>query len=73
MVLCTEAGLKRLTGERKRAILVAATAIANATPRGPDEFDKAVCRRAALIAYEQAGLGPKDVSVVEVHDATAMG
>lgn len=73
VVLCTEAGLKRLTGERKRAILVAATAIATATPRGPDEFDKAVCRRAALIAYEQAGLGPKDVSVVEVHDATAMG
>ena len=73
VVLCTESGLKRLTGERKRAILVAATAIATATPRGPDEFDKAVCRRAALIAYEQAGLGPKDVSVVEVHDATAMG
>lgn len=73
VVVCTEAGLKRLTGERKRAIRVAATAIATATPRGPDEFDKAVCRRAAQIAYEQAGIGPDDVSVVEVHDATAMG
>lgn len=73
VVLCTEAGLKRLTGDRKRAILVAATAIATATPRGPDEFDKAVCRRAGQLAYEQAGIGPKDVSVVEVHDASAMG
>ena len=26
-----------------------------------------------MMAYEQAGIGPEDVSVVEVHDATAMG
>jgi acetyl-CoA acetyltransferase len=25
------------------------------------------------MAYEQAGIGPEDVSVAEVHDATAMG
>ena len=28
---------------------------------------------AAKRAYEMAGLGPKDVSVAEVHDATALG
>jgi acetyl-CoA acetyltransferase len=73
VIVCNEAGLAKLNGDRRRAIKVAATAITTPIPRNPDEFDKAVCHRAALLAYEQAGLGPKDVSVVEVHDATAMG
>jgi acetyl-CoA acetyltransferase len=73
VLVCNEAGLARLNGDRRRAIKVAATAIATPIPREPDEFQKAVCRRTAQLAYEQAGLGPDDVSVVEVHDATAMG
>lgn len=73
VIVCTEAGLNRLGIDRRRAIRVAATAIATATQRAPDQFDQAVCRRAARAAYEQAGLGPEDVSVVEVHDASAMG
>lgn len=73
VLVCTEAGLKRLGVDRRRAIKVAATAIATATPRAADAFDQAVCRRAGRLAYEQAGIGPKDVSVVEVHDASAMG
>ncbi|MCK6401346.1 MAG: thiolase family protein [Sphaerotilus natans subsp. sulfidivorans] len=76
VVLCTEAGLKRLNGSRTRAIRVAATALATARAYTEAEFlayDQAVCRRAANQAYEQAGIGPEDVSVVEVHDATAMG
>jgi acetyl-CoA acetyltransferase len=35
--------------------------------------ERHVSRRAALKAYEQAGAGPEDMSVAEVHDATAMG
>jgi acetyl-CoA acetyltransferase len=73
VILCSEAGLKRLNGTRLRAIKVAGTAITTSTDRRVDEFDKAACRRAANLAYERAGLGPADVSVVEVHDATAMG
>jgi acetyl-CoA acetyltransferase len=73
VIVCTEAGLKKLGFDRRRAIRVAATAIATATPRAPDQFDQAVCRRAGRAAYEQAGIGPEDVSVVEVHDASAMG
>ncbi len=73
VVVANEKGLGRMQGNRNRAIKVAATAIATATDRGPMEFEKAVCRRAADIAYERAGLGPQDVSVVEVHDATAVG
>ncbi|MEY2873533.1 MAG: hypothetical protein RLZZ373_904 [Pseudomonadota bacterium] len=73
VLVCTEAGLKRLGVDRRRAIRVAATAIATATPRGATDFDQGVCRRAAQMAYAQAGIGPEDVSVAEVHDATAMG
>jgi acetyl-CoA acetyltransferase len=72
-IVCTEAGLKRLGVDRRRAIRVAATALATATPRAADDFANAVCRRTALMAYERAGLGPQDVSVAEVHDASAMG
>ena len=73
VVVCTEAGLKRLGACRDRAITVAATAISTSTPRAADDFEQAVCRRTGMMAYEQAGIGPEDVSVVEVHDATAMG
>jgi len=73
VIVATEKGLAKLKGNRDRAIKVAATSIATAAPRGATEFDKSVCRRAANKAYEKAGIGPQDVSVVEVHDATAMG
>lgn len=73
VIVCTRKGLARLNGSEGRAIKVAATAITTAAPRAATEFEKAVGRRAALKAYEAAGLGPADVSVAEVHDATAMG
>ncbi len=73
VIVCTEAGLKRLGGARRRAIKIAATSIATATPRAADAFAQSVCRRSADMAYERAGLGPEDVSVAEVHDASAMG
>lgn len=76
VLVCTEAGLKRLSGSRSRVVKVAATALTTAGAYTEAEFldyDQAVCRRAAKQAYEQAGIGPQDVSVVEVHDATAMG
>jgi acetyl-CoA acetyltransferase len=73
VVVCNEDGLKKLGVSRSRAIKVAATAIATATAREATDFEHAVCRRTANMAYEQAGLGPEDVSVVEVHDATAIG
>jgi acetyl-CoA acetyltransferase len=66
-------GLKRLGISKARAIKVASSALLTATPRSPLEFDKAVCQRTANLAYERAGLGPDDVSLAEVHDATAMG
>ena len=32
-----------------------------------------ISQRAAAVAYEVAGIGPQDVHVIEVHDATAFG
>ncbi len=72
-ILCTEAGLKRIGANRKRCIRVAASVIGSFTHRGLDEPQKSAGRLAALKAYEIAGLGPEDIDVAEVHDASAMG
>src|SRR3712207_8518642 len=39
--------------------------------RRPEEVEKHVCRRAAVKAYDVAGVAPEDMSVAEVHDASA--
>ncbi|HWA61541.1 MAG TPA: beta-ketoacyl synthase N-terminal-like domain-containing protein [Caulobacteraceae bacterium] len=72
VLLCTEAGLKRLAGQRPR-VTVAACELTSATTRPFEAFDAHVASRAARAAYARAGLGPEDVDVAEVHDATAFG
>jgi len=72
-ILCTEEGLQRIGADRKRCIKVAASVIRSFTHRRMDEPEKGIGRLAALQAYESAGLGPDDMDVAEVHDASAMG
>jgi acetyl-CoA acetyltransferase len=72
-VLCTQAGIERLGLERSRAIRVLASVMQTGSDRLPEEFDKHCTHLAARRAYELAGIGPEDVSVAEVHDATAVG
>lgn len=72
-VLCSESGLRRMTGNRSRAIRIAATVVRSFTHRGIDDPQHNISRLAADSAYEQAGVGPEDVDVAEVHDASAMG
>jgi acetyl-CoA acetyltransferase len=72
-ILCTEEGLRRIGADRIRCIRVAASVMRSFTHRRIDEPEKSVGRLAALQAYEQAGLGPEDMDVAEVHDASAMG
>jgi len=72
-VLVSESAAKRL-GLMSRAVRVRASAMTSDpyTPRNlvmPD-FN-AVTRLAAKDAYEQAGLGPEDVNLVELHDCFA--
>jgi acetyl-CoA acetyltransferase len=72
-VLCTESALKRLGVDRSRAIRVLASVMQTGSDRLPEEVDKHCTHLAAKRAYELAGIGPADVSVAEVHDATAVG
>jgi len=73
VILCTEAGRRRIGADRARCIRVAASVIRSFTHRSIDEPHKAIGHLTALQAYEQAGLGPADMHVAEVHDAAAMG
>lgn len=72
-IICTEAGLKRIGADPKRCVRIAASVIRCFTKRTMDEPEKHVSRLAAQQAYEIAGLGPEDMHVAEVHDASAMG
>jgi acetyl-CoA acetyltransferase len=57
--------------DRSRAVKVHACVLGTGSDREPEEFEKHLCRRTADKAYEQAGVGPEDMSVSEVHDASA--
>lgn len=69
VILASEVAVRRLG--RSRAVRVAASVLVSGRDRNPTDPTGHVCHRAALRAYEMAGLGPKDVSVAEVHDASA--
>jgi len=72
-VLCSEVGLRRMAGDRSRAIRIAASVVRSFTHRDIDDPQHNISRLAANSAYEQADVGPEDVDVAEVHDASAMG
>jgi acetyl-CoA acetyltransferase len=72
-ILCTEAGLRRIGANHRRSIRVAASVLRSFTHRRADEPHKAIGHLAAHQAYEAASLGPEEMDVAEVHDATAMG
>ncbi len=71
LVVCSKDALARF--DRKRAVRVLATALASGVKHAPDDVERKVPRLAALKAFEQAGIGPEDISLAEVHDATAFG
>jgi acetyl-CoA acetyltransferase len=66
-IICSDRFLKRHS--TKRAVLIRASILKSGKRKGEND----ICKRAADAAYEQASLGPGDVDVVEVHDATAFG
>ena len=72
-IVCTGEGLRRIGADRRRCVKVAASVIRSSTHRRLDEPEKNIGRLAALQAYQIAGLGPEDMDVAEVHDASAMG
>ena len=73
-ILCSEAYLDRLDETvRARAIRIGACEIGTGITRSAEEVEKHITHLTANRAYERAGIGPKDISVAEVHDATAFG
>ncbi len=71
-IVCSQAALARLA-DRRRAIRVLASVVATGSTRQPEEVSRHVTVKASKLAYERAGVGPRDISLAEVHDATAIG
>jgi acetyl-CoA acetyltransferase len=72
-VLCTEQALDKYGFNRRRAVRIRASVMRSASHRAVDDSAHHITRLAAEQAYESAGLGPQDMDVAEVHDASAMG
>lgn len=69
-LLCSEEYLSRLPANvQARALRIRASTVCGGTFRAIDE--PSLARSAADHAYELAGLGPEDVDLAEVHDATS--
>jgi acetyl-CoA acetyltransferase len=60
---------RRPTGRTSVRILASVVQSGIREQAGDDILDAEITARAAGLAYEQAGLGPRDVDVVELHDA----
>lgn len=69
-ILVSEEFARKMPG---RAVRVRAAEIRSSVNRQAEEVDRHITRLAANAAYERAGLGPEDILLAEVHDATAVG
>jgi acetyl-CoA acetyltransferase len=65
-VVCSEKFLKQHPSAR--AVLIRASVL-----KSGSWVENTITERAAQTAYDWAGLGPEDIHVAEVHDATAFG
>ena len=66
-ILCSEAVMRRLNS---RAIRIAASVLSTGSYENQRDLTRwEVEERAAKLAYSQAGMGPDDLSLVELHDA----
>jgi acetyl-CoA acetyltransferase len=70
-ILCSADFLKGL--KNPRPVKVRASVLGSGTSRGIAEENLDIAARLSHRAYEIAGVGPGDIHVAEVHDATAFG
>ncbi len=73
VLVTNAAGMRRLGIDRSRAIKVAASVVRSFGVRDYAQQESNIVRLAARTAYDLAGIGPEDIDVAEVHDASAMG
>jgi acetyl-CoA acyltransferase len=70
-ILCSTEFLKNL--KNPRPVKVLASLLGSGTNRGIAEEEQDIAVRLSRRAYAMAGVGPKDINLAEVHDATAFG
>lgn len=68
-ILCTGAALSRF--DKARSVRVLASEAVTGIARPADSFDRHLAALAAERAYATAGVGPPDMDLAEVHDATS--
>lgn len=68
-ILCSESYLKKL--KSKRPVRIRASVLGSGMHRDIDGPD--IGERLSRQAYDMAGLGPKDIHLAELHDATSYG
>jgi acetyl-CoA acyltransferase len=70
-IVCSEDFLKRL--KNARPVKVLASVLGSGTGRPLDAEAQDIAVRLSGKAYEKAGVGPEDINVAEVHDASSFG
>jgi len=70
-IVCSGDFLKRL--QAARPVKIRASVLASGSDRPIDDESSDIAARCSRKAYEIAGLGPADIDLAEVHDATAFG
>lgn len=69
VIVCTEEMARKFTS--KPLVKIAACELISGTYKHPSKSEEPIALRAALRAFEKAGIGPEDINVIEVHDAMA--
>ncbi len=72
-IVCNATGLKKLKDAKARAMRVLASVIRTGSNRPATYLEQHCSRIGSQQAYEQANLGPEDMDIAEVHDASASG
>lgn len=71
VVICSDEALARFGSAR--SVPIQAIEVGSGSSRGEDEIDRHLAAVTAERAYENAGIGPDEIDVAEVHDATSFG
>jgi acetyl-CoA acyltransferase len=69
VIVCSRDALKRFN--EKRAVQILASVLRSGSDRSIHDFENASVGLTARAAFKQAGLKPSDISLAEVHDASA--
>jgi len=70
-IVCSKEFLTKLT--TPRPVKIRASVLGSGTDRPIEQEDRDIATRLAHQAYNIAGVGPGDINVAEVHDATSYG